>query len=239
MTIPAARAHAFAVLRLPPAIRELRYRLFYGALLRRGRKLVELGNRAAGCHWVFCPDGLDARSVVYSGGVGRDVTFEHALVQRFGCDVVLFDPSPTGLETMALAENKIPQFKHHAVALAGHCGVLKFAPPQNAGEGSWFKQTGGGTIEVESVDLKTLMERNGHERIDLLKIDIEGAEYEVLDDLLKRRLRVRQVLVEFHHQSLPGIRRGQTVRAILKMVAAGYRLLKQDGNNHTFVRRGD
>jgi hypothetical protein len=54
--------------------------------------------------------------------------------------------------------------------------------------------------------------------------------------LLKRRLAVRQILVEFHHNLLPGIRRSQAIRAILKLTAAGYRLLKQDGNNHTFLR---
>jgi hypothetical protein len=67
-------------------------------------------------------------------------------------------------------------------------------------------------------------------------VDIEGAEYRVLDNLLRRKLRVRQVLVEFHHQMLPGVRRSQSVRAILKMVAAGYKLLDQSGGNHTFLR---
>ena len=55
----------------------------------------------------------------------------------------------------------------------------------------------------------------------------------MLDDLLRRRLAVKQVLVEFHHDNLPGVRRSQTVRAILKMIAAGYRLLHQHGGNHT------
>lgn len=218
-------------------LKDLRYRIFYAVLLRRAR-LVTLGEPSTGGAWRFCPDGLDARSVIYSGGVGRDVTFEHELVKKFGGNVVLFDPSPTGLETMALPENQIPQFRFHPVGLAGKCGTLKFAPPQNAAEGSWFTQAGGvETIEVPCVDLATLMARNGHERIDLLKIDIEGAEYEVLDDMLARRLPVRQVLVEFHHLNLPGIRRSQTIRAILKMLAAGYQLLDQEGGNHTFRHR--
>jgi hypothetical protein len=80
------------------------------------------------------------------------------------------------------------------------------------------------------------MKRNGHNHIDLLKIDIEGSEYEVLEDLLRRRLPVNQVLVEFHHDILPDIKRRETVRAILKMVAAGYKLLDQCGSNHTFLR---
>lgn len=223
-------------------IRELkgvRYRIFYGALLRRGFELLELGNRATGCSWTFCPDGLNTESVVYSGGVGRDVTFEHALVKRFGCKVVMFDPTPTGRETMELPENKIPNFNYHAVALGGECGVLKLDPPRDAQEGSWvLKAVGPATIEVPCVDLETLMQRNGHRHIDLLKIDIEGAEYGVIDHVLKRRLPVKQILVEFHHQMQSDIPRRWTVRAMLKLTMAGYRLLKQDGNNHTFLRRG-
>jgi FkbM family methyltransferase len=218
-------------------LKDLRYRLFYGAVLRGGYPLMELGNRQTECHWVFCPEGLNERSVVYSGGVGRDITFEHGLVERFGCSVVLLDPSPTGLETMRQPENQIPQFKFQPVGLAGKPGQLSLAAPRNAEEGSWFAANGADArIEVPCLDLSTLLQQNGHDHIDLLKIDIEGAEYEVLDDLVQKRLPVRQVLVEFHHGMLPGIRRSQSIRAILKMLGAGYRLLKQEGNNHTFLR---
>lgn len=223
---------------LIPKFKDLRYRLFYGALLQRNYKLLTLGNREAECHWNFCPDNLDANSVVYSGGVGRDISFEHGLVAKYGCSIVLLDPSPTGCETMALPMNQIPQFKFIPVGLAGGCKTLELAPPIYPGEGSWFKNAGAGnTIKVPCEDLQTLMKKNGHHKIDLLKIDIEGAEYEVLYDLLNRRLPVNQVLVEFHHGILPGIKRGETVRAILKMVAGGYKLLDQCGSNHTFLRQ--
>jgi FkbM family methyltransferase len=222
---------------MPDLIRffkNVRYRVFYGAMLRRAT-LRELGNRATGCSWQFCPDSLTQDSIVYGGGVGRDVTFEHALVKHFGCNVVLFDPSPTGLETMSLPENQIPQFRFAPVGLSGKNGTLRFAPPPDAQEGSWFSDgSPAATIEVPCVDLATLMRQYGHSRIDLLKIDIEGAEYEVLDHLLSRRLHVKQVLVEFHHNIIPGIPRSRSIRYILKMITAGYKLVNQDGANHTF-----
>jgi FkbM family methyltransferase len=212
--------------------KDLRYRLFYGALLRRNLKLLTLGTS---CSWNFYPGDLNPQSVIYCGGIGRDVTFEYALVQNFGCSIVMFDPSPTGMETMAKLENKIPQFKFFPVALTDHCGTIKLAPPQNADEGSWFAQTGDkASLEVSCVDLRTLMSRNGHDHVDLLKIDIEGAEYGVLDDLLKNRIPVKQVLVEFHHGILPGVRRGDSIRAILKMATAGYSLINHAGSNHAF-----
>lgn len=215
----------------------LRYRIFYGALLNRNYKLITLGNQSTECSWNFHPDVLNSGSIVYSAGVGKDITFEHSLVQKFGCSVILFDPSPTGLATMALPENQIPQFKFDPVGLAGSCKVLKLSPPKWPEEGSWFKHDGSGeTIEVPCEDLATLMQKHGHKHIDLLKIDIEGAEYEVLEDLLKKRLPVKQVLVEFHHGVLPGYKRSATIRTMLKMVASGYKLLDQYGTNHTFFK---
>lgn len=218
------------------SLKNLRYRMFYTLLLRQAR-LLEFGNRQTGCSWFFCPDGLGRDSVVYGGGVGRDVTFERAVVEHFGCNVVLFDPSPTGAETMALPENQISQFRFCPVGLSGKNETLRFAPPPDPKEGSWFTASAGAaTIEVPCLDLATLMKQNGHERIDLLKIDIEGAEYDVLESILTHKLKVKQVLVEFHHNIIPGIPRSRSIRYMLRMVAAGYKLLKQDGENHTFYQ---
>ncbi|MEO6034317.1 MAG: FkbM family methyltransferase [Verrucomicrobiota bacterium] len=217
----------------------MRYRLFYGALTKRGYPLLELGNKDTGCSWHLFPDKLNADSIVYSGGIGTDITFEHALVKKFGCSIVLFDPSPTGLETMTLPGNNISQFKFHPVALTGHCGMLKIAPPSCIEEGSWSMQRkDSATLEVPCINLPALLTQNHHQHIDLLKIDIEGSEYEVIDDLLTHRVPIRQLLVEFHHGNihLPGIARNQTIRAILKLRAAGYYLIDQSGSNHSFLR---
>jgi len=80
------------------------------------------------------------------------------------------------------------------------------------------------------------MRENGHDHLDLLKLDIEGSEYAVLDDLLKQRIPVRQICVEYHNGTLPGIRRSQTIRSILKLLARGYKLIDYEGGNHTFLR---
>ena len=55
-------------------------------------------------------------------------------------------------------------------------------------------------IEVPVRRLSTIMRELGHGAIDLLKMDIEGAEYEVIADLLACGADVRQLLVEFHHR---------------------------------------
>jgi FkbM family methyltransferase len=225
------------MLRLPKALRDLRYRIFYGLLLSRRFELATLGDTSYGVQWTICPKMLDAKSVVYSGGVGEDISFEHALVKSFGCKIMLYDPSPTGVQTMARPENQIPQFRFSQCGIAGRDGTLRMAPPK-PGDISWSAQyDGSATLEVPCKSIHTLMQQNGHTSIDLLKLDIEGCEYEVIDEILRQGIKVRQLCADFDYGYVPGVRRSQAIRAMLKLRAHGYTLVSQAGANHTFISR--
>ena len=81
------------------------------------------------------------------------------------------------------------------------------------------------------------MAENQHDRIDLLKLDIEGSEYDVIEHILERRIPVRQICVEYHHGILPGIRRSDTIRSMIKLARRGYQLVHQEGANHTLIAK--
>jgi FkbM family methyltransferase len=53
-------------------------------------------------------------------------------------------------------------------------------------------------IEAECRSITSLMDELGHDRLDLLKLDIEGAEYEVLDALIDAGIRPSVLCVDFH-----------------------------------------
>jgi hypothetical protein len=48
--------------------------------------------------------------------------------------------------------------------------------------------------------LATIMQLLGHSRIDVLKLDVEGSEFEAIPDLLASGIAVDQLLVEIHYQ---------------------------------------
>jgi len=67
------------------------------------------------------------------------------------------------------------------------------------------------------------MKMLGHQRIELLKMDIEGAEYEVIQDLLESRVEIHQLLVEFHHR-WPEVGLNKTETAIQQLNSVGYKI---------------
>lgn len=136
---------------------------------------------------------------------------------------------------MRREENQVPNFRFRAIGIDRVPGTLKLSAPLNPEEGSWFSGSATGTtIEVPCLDLASIMRENGHEKIDLLKLDIEGPEYGVIEQIVREQLHVRQICVEYHHGILPGYERRQTISSILMLIRRGYKLIHQVGNNHTF-----
>jgi hypothetical protein len=82
------------------------------------------------------------------------------------------------------------------------------------------------------------MAQLGHSQLDVLKMDIEGAEYAVIDSLVSSGVRPRQLLVEFHHH-LEGIPVASTERALAQLNQLGYRSFdcQPGGREFSFVAR--
>ena len=51
-------------------------------------------------------------------------------------------------------------------------------------------------IEVNCVDIKNILDQ--HNKIDLIKIDIEGSEYEIMPEIIKNKDKIKMVLCETH-----------------------------------------
>lgn len=198
---------------------------------------ISLGNH--GASWRVCPNGLSVSAVAYSLGVGQDISFDLELIRRFGLCVHAFDPTPRTIEW--LAKQPLPQdFAFHSYGVADFDGYARFLPPVNPAHVSHTlieRKTPWPAIEVPVCRLSGIMQDLGHDRIDLLKMDIEGAEYVVLKDLLASRIPVSQLLVEFHHR-WPEIGVEKTKQAIRDLNSVGYRIfdVSPSGEEYGFLR---
>lgn len=209
--------------------------LFYRRELNAPR--LWLGNGDA--KWCVCPEGLGRQSVVYSFGVGEDISFEQGLIERFDVRVDAFEPTPRSLawtESQTLPR----QFILHKFGLATWDGTALFRPPSNPTHVSYSIVRGDSdqsAIRAPVHRLKTIAAMLGHSHIDLLKMDIEGAEYAALPDCLASGLPINQLLVEFHHRwKFIGI--SETKRAIALLKASGFRIanVSASGSEYTLLR---
>ncbi|MDQ7034160.1 MAG: FkbM family methyltransferase [Anaerolineae bacterium] len=83
----------------------------------------------------------------------------------------------------------------------------------------------------------TIAKELGHSHIDILKLDIEGAEYDVIDDVLKSGVSVGQILIEFHHR-FAGLSIRKTINTTKKLQKHGYKLfhVSDTADELSFIR---
>jgi FkbM family methyltransferase len=166
-------------------------------------RLDALGNYAA------FTSLLSPKSVVYSFGVGGDIRFDIDLIAAASSAVYLFDPTPRSARFMKrYPGNARLQFYPWGIWTTG--GPVRFFSDDTlaaSAEGTIVREPRSGSITnitgaqtwfvAECHTLRSIMSRLGHQKIDLLKMDIEGAALDIMEQLLGTEVRPAQIIVEF------------------------------------------
>ena len=80
--------------------------------------------------WNIVVDKLNEDSIVYSFGVGKDTSFDLALVQKYGCKIHAFDPTPESIKWVQ-EQNFPPDFILYNYGISASDGLVSFYPPKN------------------------------------------------------------------------------------------------------------
>jgi FkbM family methyltransferase len=202
--------------------------------------------------FAFVPENtVDAHSIVYSFGAGLDLHWDVEMIRKFGCSVTIFDPTPKSIahfnqlkehtlngkdfvSEMKVSYKATPEIvskmDFKALALWNKDEQVKFFEPADATHVSHSIvniQETGSYIEVDARRLSTIMHDLNHTHIDFLKLDIEGAEYEVIDTLVEENTNVKVMYIEFHYStSMSAMANIQRINQSLdKIKAKGYQLV--------------
>ncbi len=200
---------------------------------------ITLGN--SGAAWTICPHFLNEDSVVYSFGIGYDISFDLEIINCFDLGVYAFDPTPKSVEWVK-KQNLPKQFVLKEYGLAHFDGKAKFHPPENPEYISATllerSQTEDEAYKVEVKTLKTIMTELGHEQINLLKMDVEGAEYDIIDNMIESKIRPAQLLVEFHHR-FDNVGINKTTDIVRKLREYGYLIfyISKTGEEISFISK--
>lgn len=140
-----------------------------------------VGRIGDGGKWVCGVRALleDRPCLIYSLGSRGDTSFEEEILSRTACEVHTFDPDVTqGIESA------LPGLHFHAIGIGRDNGTALTSLDDR---------------KMHSIE--QVMGKLGHKWVDVLKMDIEGHEWDVLSDVFAKsgaQLPTTQLLVEVH-----------------------------------------
>ena len=193
--------------------------------------MTRLGTSYGG--WAV-PIGLIEPSwVCYAAGIGEDASFDVALAS-IGCDVLAIDPTPRAIEYVEPLVALHGNLRLAPVAVWGDDSEVDLFPPTDPSHVSHSitnRQHTAEPLRVPARTVASIAAEHGHQRVDLLKLDIEGAEYPVLNSLDLRGLGVRVLCVEYHNDH--GLRR--MLASARSVVEQGYSVAHVHDLDVTFI----
>ena len=94
----------------------------------------------------------------------------------------------------------------------------------------------GDYIDSVAYTVQSILQLLQHDQVDLLKIDVEGAEYEIIESLESAKHLPKQILDEYHHR-FPGIGNKKTLASIEFLKKLGYKIfdVSETGREVAFV----
>ena len=156
------------------------------------------------CGWCIPKNTLSASSVVVDIGVGEDISFSQSLIDRFGCTVHGFDPTPRAIAYVGRLAPR--NFVLHQFGVSAESGQATFYLPNDETfvSGSLHKagHLGARSLAVPLTGIREVFDIVGATRISLLKLDIEGSEYDLIgsDAFQECAGRIDLLCIEFHHR---------------------------------------
>jgi FkbM family methyltransferase len=191
------------------------------------------------------------------------LSFDLLLQCKYNCDVLLIDPANKAVkhfdEVKQYYNNKqlftggiqkdyyscirslqpnLDKLKYINIDLWNKKDELKFYKQTNDNcvSQSLVENIFGQKYDIVPVDsIKNIMEQQGHSHLDLLKLDIEGAEIETVNQMLDDKIYPTYVLIEFD-LLLKNKDPGNTTKQLIERMITkeNYKMLKNDNLNITF-----
>ncbi len=179
-------------------------RITFRTFDRRLRRDFPIDSTVARTCGNYVIDGSLVRSddVVYSCGVGTSIDFDESIHRQFGCSVYMFDPTPLAVKYIqGLGDRPYRRLLQWGVWTRDIAKQFYFKSDESDDPRNVSITNLHGShnfLEFQCYALTTIMEKLGHDHLDVLKMDIEGAAFPVLLHLMREtNVRPRQIVVEF------------------------------------------
>jgi FkbM family methyltransferase len=188
--------------------------------------------------------------ICYSFGAGEDISFESELAGALHVEMHIFDPTPRAITYVRDFIGKLSagnvqagqRLHFHPWGVWSSDQRMQFYAPKDPAHVSHSLVNMQHTTDYFVADCrrpKSIMNALGHKSIDLLKLNIEGAEYEVMHALFEDQIRPSIVCINFdelHTHIDTGARK--RVRGLVRQFAdQGYVSVSAEACRSTFLLR--
>jgi FkbM family methyltransferase len=188
-------------------------------------------------------DTFTEASVVADVGCGYEAEFSRHMLDQHGLRAVGVDPTRKHAPFLRELEGSSQgRFRHLPVAVSRENGVLTFHESRQNESGSLLathtnvQRDDTNDYEVESVSLPELTRRLGGGSVDFLKLDLEGAEYDLFERVSEEDLRpFGQIFLEFHHHCTDHTV-AETKEVVDRISRNGFKVFTLDRHNYLFYR---
>lgn len=209
--------------------------------LARLRKVRQMGIAYTPPNFIYWPR-LTTDSVVIDGGSSYQADFSILMMERHGAKSYAVDPTRKHLVALEeLATRFHGRLVHLPLAIGPEEGVLRFHESDTNESGSLMSDHTNivndsvSSYDVRCITLKGLLEEVGCNKIALLKLDIEGAEYPLLNNASGEELSAfEQIFVEFHHHAVSSYDQSDTQHIVSRFSQLGYEHFSLDDHNYLF-----
>lgn len=176
--------------------------------------------------------------IVYSCGIGDDYTFDIEMAEFTGVPTYAFDPTPQSVSKYIVLWNPNKPIFYN-VGISDTDGdqvysVFKESDSYMAVSSSIESAIGTKKISFKTKSIPRIMQELNHSHIDVLRMDIEGSEHQVLDDLFNKRIYPTQIGLELHD-----ISSSKNRESAIKMIKShSYSMVYEsaDKKEYTFIR---
>lgn len=208
---------------------------------RRKKDAKRLGIEFHEPNYIFL-NTFNADSTVIDVGCADDADFSVFMIDKMKLSSIGVDPTRKHASALrALEQQYAGKFRYLPVAVAATSGTLTFHESDHYASGSLIdshmnmKRDSSTEYEVKAVTLRDLLREIGVASADFIKLDLEGAEYDLLERTDAEEFKLfDQLFIEFHHHAFDQYSTDDTARLVRKIENCGFTAFSLDDHNYLF-----
>lgn len=222
-------------------------RKIYRILKKRFRlqRLRKKGLKYIAPNFIYFPYRLSKNSVIIDGGCGYEADFSIHMIDHYGLKSYAVDPTIKHRKALNLLQNKYTNhFFHVPFGISAKNSTSIFHENKIKESGSLLddhtntKKIKTINYKINTITLGSLLNHIGIKRVEILKLDLEGSEYNLFNKIDKKELLpFNQIFVEFHHHAIDRYSKSDTLRIVKRINNFGFSVFSVDDHNYLFCQK--